>query len=217
MRRIWIIGCGGFGFQVLSLLLETTKFKKRRIHFGGFIDDRPTVDEKVNLLSRVPRRAGRNATIVPNIPDGVRLNNDRLVFGVSDPEFRRLFLEEHKLKREQFEPLYPNSPLNFGVNRGVSVLNRVRCSNDVTVGDLNFIDSGTVIGHGSVVGDNNHIGVSVIIGGGSKIGDDCIIHSGAIIGADVKIGQNCIVGAGAVVVRDLKAGSKIIAPKSVII
>lgn len=197
------------------MLLASPKFKERRVHFGGFIDDRQSINEKADLLSKLPDRARKTAAIVSGIPEGVSLNNDRLLFGVSDPDFKQSFLNKHNLKAVHFEPLFHNSRSNLGVSRGVSVLNQVKCSSGVTVGDFNFIDAGTVIGHDATVGNNNHIGVNVVIGGDTVVSDDCVIHSGAIIGAGITIGKKCIVGAGAVVVRNLAEGTKIIAPKSV--
>jgi len=214
MRKVWIIGYGGFGFQVLSILLSSAKYRERQIDLGGFIDDRSDVIENYNNENENIIKQLGEVKIISDLNE-VDLTSDKLVFGVSDPFYKKLFIESNNLDSSHFEPLMPGCKGNFGNFLGKSILHELRLSTNVHIGDYNFFDLNCIIGHDCRIGDYNHIGVNVIVGGNVEIGNGCIIHSGAIIGYGVKIPDNCTIGIGATVVRSLQPNVKIIAPASV--
>jgi acetyltransferase-like isoleucine patch superfamily enzyme len=215
-KKVWIIGYGGFGFQILSLLLSTKKYRERQIDFAGFIDDRTDAIARYNGQNKNFVIQFGAVKILPNI-ENVDLTTDKFVFGISDPLYKKTFIEKNNLNSSHFEKLMPNCKGSLGNNFGESILNEIRTSTNVQIGDFNFLDLNSIVGHDCKIGDYNHIGVNVIIGGNVEIGNGCTIHSGATIGRNVKISDNCTIGIGVTVVRDLPPNTKLIAepPKKV--
>ncbi len=210
-RNIWIIGAGGFAFDIACKYAKVPGVGNT---FAGFIDSRKDEREKLRLECE---RIGLKAQFVdPSTFDFTEPSN-RFMFGVGDARFKKHFSELYKIQPALYHRFDDYSNINEYANIGQGIYWRCQIASNVTVGYANFIDAHSVLGHGVSVGNFCHIAVGVIIGGDVKVGDATYIHSGAIIGNKVAIGDGCIVGIGAVVVRDLPSGSKIIAPKSPII
>lgn len=210
-RNIWIIGAGGFAFDIAC------KFAKVPGHGNqlmGFIDSRENV--KVDT-QRQCENIG--LPVIFEAPENFDFHDtkNRYMFGIGDPQYKKSFAEKYSIGPNLFHRFEDNPSINEYTQTGLSLYWGCRLASNVEVGYASFIDANTVIGHGAVVGNFCHLAVGVIVGGNAHIGDATYIHSGAIIGNNVNVGANSIIGVGAVVIRDLAPGSKIIAPKSPLI
>lgn len=78
------------------------------------------------------------------------------------------------------------------------------------IGDGNMIMNYVNIGHDVTIGHVNEIGVGTIIGGWTVIGNENKIKIGCTIRNRIKIGNKCIVGMGSNVVKDVPDGVKVI-------
>lgn len=207
-RKIWIIGAGGFAFDIASKFIEVPG--EGNI-FMGFIDSRDDVAK-----STMSDCIKFNVPAIVEHPDDFDFSDpsNRFMFGVGDAKYKKEFAAKYEIdpalyhRFEQAPNINKNSELLPSLYWGCKIASNVK------VGYACFIDANSVVGHGVSIGNFCHIAVGVIIGGNVSIGEGTYIHSGAIIGNNVAIGENCIVGVGAVVVRRLPPGSKVIAPKS---
>jgi len=207
-RKIWIIGAGGFAFDIAC---KFAKVPGAGNVFMGFIDSRDEEKAKTKILCE---QIGLPAMFEdPQKFNFADLNN-RYMFGVGDAVFKKEFSLKHQISPDLFHRFEMEVNINEYSKTGQGIYWGCRIASNSTVGWASFIDANSVVGHGTSIGNYCHIAVGVIIGGDVKVGDGTYIHSGAIIGNKVTIGENCIIGIGAVVLRDLPDGSKVIAPKS---
>lgn len=207
-RKIWIIGAGGFAFDIAC---KFAKVPGAGNIFMGFIDSRE--DERIKT-KKICEQIGLPAMFEDPKNFDFADPMNRYMFGVGDAQFKRQFALKHQINPELFHRFEMEININQYAKTGQSIYWGCRIASLASVGYASFIDANSVLGHGTSVGNYCHIAVGVIIGGDVSVGDGTYIHSGAIIGNKVTIGENCIIGVGAVVVRDLPDGSKIIAPKS---
>ena len=207
-RNIWIIGAGGFAFDIAC---KFAKVPGAGNAFIGFIDSREEEKQRTRLECE---QIG--LPVVFEDPDNFDFSNpqNRYMFGVGDAQFKKQFSLNHQIDPELFHRFEMEININEYTKTGQSIYWGCRIASNASVGYASFIDANSVLGHSTSIGNYCHIAVGVIIGGDVSVGDGTYIHSGAIIGNKVSIGENCIIGVGAVVVRDLPADSKVIAPKS---
>lgn len=207
-RKIWLIGAGGFAFDIAS---KFSKVPGDGNVFMGFIDSRDNEKKQTKIHCE---RIGLPAMF--EHPDNFDYSDpkNRYLFGVGDAQFKKTFSKNYNLNPEQFHRFEQSPNINENSETQAGIYWACRIASNVQVGYATFIDANSVLGHGVSVGNYSHIAVGVIVGGEATIGEACYIHSGAIIGNKVSIGDNCVVGVGAVVLRNLPANSTIIAPKS---
>jgi hypothetical protein len=207
-RKIWIIGAGGFAFDIASKFVRVPGDGNV---FMGFIDSRI---EQLGATKKLCEEAGIPAMF--EVPDSFNFadSKNRFMFGVGDAVYKKQFAEKYQINPEHFHRFEQSPNINEYSRLGPGLYWGCRIASGVSVDHASFIDANSVIGHGTSIGAFCHIAVGVIVGGNVKIGDACYLHSGAIIGNNISIGEGSVVGVGAVVVRSLPPGSKVIAPKS---
>ena len=207
-RKIWIIGAGGFAFDIASKFVRVPGDGNV---FMGFIDSRV---EQLSATKKLCEAAGIPAMF--ELPESFNFSDSKnyFMFGVGDAIYKKEFAEKYQINAEHFHRFEQAPNINEHSRLGSGLYWGCRIASGVSVGHACFIDANSVIGHGAEIGSFSHIAVGVIVGGNVKIGDACYLHSGAIIGNNISIGEGSVVGVGAVVVRSLPPGSKVIAPKS---
>lgn len=212
-RNIWIIGGGGFAFDLASRFIQTPGDGNC---FSGFIDDRLDLVESTKKSYHQYKDRFIHPVLFES-PVSFDFNNlkHRYMFGVGDAKFKRDFTHKYNIDFEKFHRFEQSPTISEYSETQSGLYWMCNIGSNVEIGYACFIDAYSVIGHGTKIGHFCHIAVNVIIGGDVEIGEACYIHSGAIIGNKVRIGKNCVIGAGAVIVRNLPDNSKVIAPKSI--
>lgn len=209
-RKVWIIGAGGFAFDLASRFVQTPGEGNC---FSGFIDSRIDVLEETKRICEKYKDRMNVEFLHPkdfNFADP----QHRYIYGIGDAVYKKQFFSEHGLNFDQLHRFEQSPIISEYSQVGNGVFWYCNIASDVNCGHGTFIDAYSVIGHGVQIGNFCHIALNVIVGGDVIIEDACYIHSGAIIGNKVTIGEGSVVGAGAIVLRDLAPGSKVIAPKS---
>ncbi len=199
MKKIAVIGAGGFGREVIQLIKDINKEKKTWEIIGYFDDN---LDVQGHLRNGFP-------VVGPlSMINQIDFNHIHVVCAVGNPKTKRLLVE-------RVQEL--NSTVKFATLIHPSVV----------LGDENRIGEGSIICAGNVITTNVNIGRHVIINISSTIGHDAVIkdystvlpgvnvsgsvilHEGVDIGTGaaiipgVEIGAYTIVGAGAVVTKSL--------------
>ena len=210
-RKIWIVGAGGFAFDLASRFVQVPGEGNV---FSGFIDSRAEVVEDTKGVYEKYKDRMTAEFLHPDHIDFKDPQN-RFIFGIGDAGYKKKFFHDYDMRFDQLHRFEQSPIISEYSDTGNSVYWYCNISSAVEFGHGSFIDAYSVVGHGVKVGHFCHIAVNVIIGGNVEIADACYIHSGAVIGNNVKIGEAAVIGAGAVVLRDVAPGAKVIAPKSV--
>jgi sugar O-acyltransferase (sialic acid O-acetyltransferase NeuD family) len=197
MEYLYIVGAGGLGRELLSLLRRDSACNRDWI-IAGFIDSRPEL--KGSLINGVPVLGG------PEVAPTHELA--RFCIAVGQIGIKKVLVDGLIEKNAQFVPIRTRCEVGDGAQIGNSVLQlNATVSVDAKIGNFVYLDSECSVGHDAEIGDYCHIGRGVFIGGRAKIGEGVNIHSGAMIAQGVSIGNNAEIGLGAVVLRDVAANS----------
>lgn len=197
MQSIVILGAGGFGREVLDILLAQNKISgKWRIL--GFIDEDPEL--KGRVLNGYP--------VLGSFDWFSKENTEGLVAvcAIGDNISKRKVVEKAKNAGLRFtNAIHPTAIMTDFVTLGEDVIICAGCifTNQITIGDHVIINLDITIGHDTVIEDFCTLSPGVHISGTNKIGEGANIGTGAVTIQGISIGKWSIIGAGAVVVRDI--------------
>ncbi|MBL0325198.1 MAG: acetyltransferase [Cytophagaceae bacterium] len=197
MKKIVIIGAGGFGREVLSLIEAINRLEEQYAFFG-FIDDGIASGEMINgfpVLGGIDYLSKQNEEI-------------NVVVAIGNPLTKKSIIE--KLIKNKFI-LFPNiiHPLvflnNYGNKFGVG---NIICEGNIITTNVQFgnfiiLNLACTVGHDTVIEDFCSIMPGVNISGEVNLKKSVYIGTGAKIINQLEIGENTIVGAGAVVYKSL--------------
>lgn len=203
MKKLYIVGSGGFGREVLWLVRRINRAAVERgcnpfWDIVGFIDDNPLFQ-------------GMIQDDCPIIGDCNYLGNlDMDVYVV-------IAIGTSSVRKQVAEKLsnYNHVHLATLVDPSVIFSERVElgdgciiCAGSILtvgikIGNHVIINLDCTIGHDSVIGDYVTIYPSVNISGNVQIGEETELGTGTQIIQGKRIGKRSILGAGAVVVRDI--------------
>lgn len=201
MKRVLIIGAGGWGREVLHQMMHDDAGHGVHWTVGGFLDSRGHILDGYDV--EVPI-VGDPMTYVP-------IENDAFVCALGDPHQRQKYAEPILEKGGEFLPICTQSFLSSRVHLGQGCFlgHWVHSGPDVWIGDFANIQALTMMGHDVRIGNYAQIGAQVFMGGGVRIGDFAIVHPRATILPGVAVGDNAVVGAGSVVLKDVPAGATV--------
>lgn len=199
MKKILIVGAGGFGCELLQWIKDINK-KNPTWDILGFLDD------NIHALDGVRT----DIKIVGTIKDWQPKEGEEFALALGSPKLKRKIVGIMKAKGAKFATIiHPTALLNPFASYGEGFImfpySKLSCNS--TVGDFVTLLS-TPIGH------DNEIGEYTVISGGCnivrnvKIGKDVFLAAGVCIAQDVVIGDGAYLGLGSVVLKDVKPGAK---------
>ncbi|MEG2640769.1 MAG: acetyltransferase [Bacilli bacterium] len=195
MKKLVIIGAGGFGREV-QLIIQRINEVKKTYDLIGFIDDRIELNSKVN-----------ESIILGDIDSLINYNESlNVVIAIGNSENR--IKTYNKLKSlKEFE--YPNiiDP-SSQINESRLGKGNIICANSFFTVNYELIDFVIVnlactVGHDCMLDSFVTVYPGVNISGNVNIGAGTEIGTGTKIIQGINIGSDTIVGAGSVVIRDL--------------
>ena len=196
MKPIVIVGAGGFGREVASLLKRINK-EKPTWSFLGFYDDDTTNkpqgsrNEYGDILGTVSDlnqiTSPTNAILAIGFPKMLkdvrsRLTNPLISFpNIIAPEAS--ILDEDNYMMGEGNVLGSFSSISCHVKLGnFNILNnRVSFGHDADIGDYNVFMTACRISGGTFIGNGNRFGVASIVIPGIKIGDGITVSPGSVI------------------------------------
>jgi sugar O-acyltransferase (sialic acid O-acetyltransferase NeuD family) len=196
MKKIIIIGAGGFGREV-KMLIDHINKSKPQYEFVGYYDDGI---QKGTFINGFP--------VLGSVLD-VNLINEKtyVALGLGSPIYKKNVTQELNNSNLIFETLIHPSVLigsdeiKFG--RGIVICAGSIITCNIAIHDFVTVNLACTIGHDSVLKD------FVSIMPGCNISGEVIIENGVYIGTGAKvinqvtIGENSIIGAGAVVSKPI--------------
>ena len=200
MKKIIIVGAGGFGRELLQWIKDINKVTPTW-EILGFIDD------NLNALDGVEIDYG----IIGTIKDWVPKEDEEFALAFGSPELKRKIVSILKEKGAKFATIiHPTALVSEFAHYGEGFImfpySKLSCNS--TVGEFVTLLS-TPIGHDNVIGDYTVISGGCNIVRNVKIGKDVFLAAGVCIAQDVIIGDGAYLGLGSVVLKDVKPGATV--------
>lgn len=196
MKNIVIIGAGGFGREVKTLI-DSINNQTPTYRFLGFYDDG---FKKGQIINGCPVLGGIIDINVINIQCSV-------VIAVGDPQTKQGLYEKINNSNVDFPNIiHPNVLLSddfveIGMGNIICASCIITCN--INIKDFVILNLMCTIGHDTIISSFSSFMPSVNISGDVLIHEKVYVGTGAKIINQLEIGANTIVGAGAVVSKSL--------------
>lgn len=201
MKRLVIIGAGGFGREVANAVPECRGFGRDFV-LKGFLD--------ANLAAM-----GGFAGYPPILgtPESYEIEPDDVFFAaLGNPKTRCRVVGQVASRGGRFLTLIHGTATlgrNVEVGEGCYIAHHAVLTADIRLGRHVCVFHGTVIGHDGRIGDWSHVSSLVFFGGGVRLGEGVTVHPGVRIAPFKTVGDGATIGIGSVVLSNVRAGQTV--------
>jgi sugar O-acyltransferase (sialic acid O-acetyltransferase NeuD family) len=201
MKRLLIIGAGGFGREVLHWALDVLP-EHRDWKVGGFLDANPSVLEAYDCG-------------LPILADPLHYSpqeDDCFICAIGHPLTKLRVCRYLKERGAQFITLiHPTAIIGdrCTIGAGCVFCPGAVITTDVKIGDFVMMNLQSTIGHDAVVADGCTLSPHADVNGFALLGEGVFLGSHAVVLPGATIGDYAIVGAGSVVLKKVKAGATV--------
>ncbi|MDR1796632.1 MAG: acetyltransferase, partial [Clostridiales Family XIII bacterium] len=206
MKKIYIIGAGGFGREVADTIHEINA-RAPEFRLEGFIDD----DEARwgEVQNGIPIAGGIDWLI-----GQARGGAEPLyaVVTVADPGVRKKIvgrLEGHVQWANIISPL-AHVTASAEMGEGNIMQHFSSLNSNARLGSHCIMNCNAIIGHDTVVGDYVSIMPAAGIMGECHIAEGAYFGLGAMVIQGKKVGENAVVGAGCINIKDVEANTTVV-------
>ena len=187
MKKILIVGAGGFGRELLQWIKDINA-EKPTWEIGGFLDDNLQALDGVEI----------DYPVVGTISDWQPKDDEVFALAMGKPQLKRMVVEKLKSRGAHFAAvIHPTalvSPFaHYGEGLVMFPYSKLSCNS--TVGDFVSILT-TPIGHDNEIGDYTMISGGCNIVRNVKIGKDVFVAAGVCIAQDVVVKDGAYIGLG---------------------
>ena len=200
MKKIIIVGAGGFGRELLWWIKDINKVQQKW-EILGFIDD------NIHALDGYEC----DYPIIGTIKDWKPKEDEEFALAFGSPELKRKIVSLLKAKGAVFATIiHPAAMLSefARCGEGLIMFPNSKISCNTTVGDFVTLLA-TPIGHDTEIGDYTVISGGCNIVRNVKIGKDVFLAAGVCVAQDINIGDGAYLGLGSVVLKDVPAGATV--------
>lgn len=200
MKKIIIVGAGGFGRELLWWIKDINKIEKKW-EIAGFIDDNPNALDGYEC----------DYPIIGTIKDWQPREDEEFALAFGSPALKRRMVDLLKSKGARFATvIHPTAMLSefAKIGEGFIMFPNSKVSCNTTIGDFVTLLA-TPIGHDTTIGDYTVISGGCNVVRNVKIGKDVFLAAGVCIAQDVQIGDGAYLGLGSVVLKDVPAGATV--------
>ena len=195
MKKIAIVGSGGFAREVLTLINDINK-QSPIYEFIGFVDS-----DKSKKIHSYP---------IIGSDDEVNMITEplSLVIAVGEPELKKKIRNKYTSPHIDFPTLIHPSVLigdknSVYIGEGCVICAGCIITTDIEINNFVTLNLMCTVGHDTIIDNYSSFMPSVNISGEVKINEGVYVGTGAKIINQIEIGEQTIVGAGAVVARTL--------------
>lgn len=197
MKKIAVIGAGGFGREV-KMLIDQINQKEKKFEVIGFYDD----NENFTTVNGLPYLGKIEKLNEVDFPLSVAVS-------IADPKTKRNIINSIKNTQIDFPNLIHPTVLigedALKTGRGNIICAGVIITVNIEIKDFVILNLSCTVGHDTVVGSYSSFMPAVNISGEVNIEEGVYVGTGTKIINQLEIGQYTIVGAGAVVAKTLPA------------
>jgi len=194
MKRLVIVGAGGFGREALGIVLDIGGFQPI-----AFVD--AEADRAGTMVGGVPVAGGDEALTALRAQGA-----QALVVAIGNPQIRRrLWGLGKELGFELPSLVHPMAykAADVTVGEGSVFYPGSVTMAGVRIGQGVLVNAGATIGHETTVGDFVNVNPGANIAGHVTLGEGAFIGIGACVREATVVGAHAVVGAGSVVIRDV--------------
>ncbi|MBU4189366.1 MAG: acetyltransferase [Candidatus Thermoplasmatota archaeon] len=197
MNKVVVVGCGGFGREVIEIFKDQNKGKKKW-DILGFVDDDPNTHGK--YINDFPVLGGISWLIENHH------NEIGCVIAIGEPKTKKLTADKLESNKINFvNAIHPSVIMSEYVELGKDV---IICAGsiltvNIKIGNHVIININSTVGHDTVIEDYCSIMPTVKINGDNHLYEGVYVGTGATFIHQVSVGGWTTIGAGAVVVNNI--------------
>lgn len=197
MKKVVVVGAGGFGREVMEIFKDENKIGKKW-DIVGFIDEDLAIHGK--CINGFPVIGGLDWLIENNSKE------IGCVIAVGNPKTKKLIVDKLKNNEINFvNAIHPSVMMSEYVELGEDV---IICAGtiltvNITIGNHVIININSTIGHDAIIKDYCSIMPTVKISGNNQLHKGVYVGTGATLIHQISVGMWTTIGAGAVVVNDI--------------
>lgn len=197
MKKIAIIGAGGFGREV-KMLIDHINQKDEQFEIQGFYDDKH-YDHDINGVPYLGEIEKINEIDYPLC----------IAVAIGDPKTKKKIIQKLNNSNIEFPTLIHPSVIigqdDTKIGKGNIICAGVIITVNIEIKDFVILNLSCTVGHDTIIKDYCSFMPTVNISGEVVINEAVYVGTGAKIINLLEIGENTVVGAGAVVYRNLPA------------
>jgi len=197
-----IIGCGGCGREVLSIV-RAVNDATPTWNVIGFLDDAPGDVDRGRVADLGHEVLGGTADAA-RLPAGIHF-----VIGIGSPPIRRM-LAEHLDSHVAWATLvHPDATVGdrCTLGPGTILAPGARISTNVHLGRHVHLDQNVTVGHDSILGDYVRVNPLGCVSGSVRAHTGALIGAAAVVLQGLTVGAGATVGAAACVTKNVAAGA----------
>ena len=201
MKRLLIIGAGGFGREMFAAARESAGYGTE-FTVGGFLDDNA---DALRDFEGYPPVVGSPMTYEPGA-------DDVFITALGSIPARRKCAAAVEARGGRFISIIHRTAVtgpNVKVGEGSFLAPNVSLTADVAVGRHACVFHNTSVGHDSRICDFAHVYAQCAIGGGVVVGEGASVFPGSVVVPRRTLGVDSVVGAGSVVFVDVAPGARV--------
>lgn len=201
MKKICLIGAGGFAKEVFCLLEDLNR-----------ADDVQCFMETNPLSSSV---MGKPIKPISQFDD----KNNKAIICVGDPEEKQIMLNQLSNTTEFETIIHPTAVISDWVTYGIG---NIICAGavitcNISFGDFNVVDRNSSIGHDCTLGDFVHLTPGVVISGNVTIGNNVYFGTNSVVKERINICSKVTIGLNSGVINDINKPGVYIGTPAIII
>lgn len=196
MKRLVIIGAGGFGREVLEWATGCSAYRSEW-EIGGFLDDNS------QALDAFP---GLGLPLLGNTRNYEPRAEDLFICAMGNPALRAAMRQRMENRGGRFTRVVHESCIvgrRVELGEGVVLCPRVILTCDIEIGPNSALNVQTAVGHDARIGADCQLSSFCDVTGYVRLGDRVMLGSRSSIIPGKTIGDEAVIGAGSVVVADV--------------
>ncbi|MGC0249397.1 acetyltransferase [Pseudactinotalea sp. Z1748] len=201
MRNLVIVGCGGFGREVVNIVDAINRSAGQPVwNIMGFLDDEPSQSNQAAIERLGLPHLGRIEDSRPKFSP-----HDYFIIAMGDPSVRRL-VEQRLMTDDRAATLIdPRASLgrDVRISAGTVVGAGAHLTTNISVGRHVHIDRGVQVGHDCVIEDFVTIHPAATISGGCRLEQGARIGTTSTVLPQLRVGGHAFIGAASCVTRDV--------------
>ena len=201
MKKLLILGAGGFGREVHSWLTDWCK-KNEDWEIAGFIDDNLNALDGFNDIPPVLFR----------ISEYQPSKDEFVVCAIGNPQLKKSITQELRSRSVNFFTLqHPSAIVGSRVKIGIGTIicPNVVMTADISIGNFVTINAASTVGHDASIGDYSTLSGHCDVTGGARLEECVFMGSHAAVLPKIHIGSNACIGAGSIALRRVAPGSTV--------